>query len=243
MRDRNGYELNTGSIIAALLYGEGDFVKTLTAAFNFGWDADCNAATAGTIVGVMKGYRWMLAQGWQIVDRYKNTTRENMPNDETITSFADRLVDLAERVILEQGGRRPTKDGRIVYQIQVQEPRAFNAWRAPTANGGPEREARRGDPAPSALHQRSRGPGRVLRHLPGPGALAPAGASAAMVGRPGGPERLRKCRAGHLPPLAHAAGRRVAKEGPRRRSPEAAGPERIVVAALPPRSNSLTPAR
>ena len=91
MRDRNGYELNTGSIIAALLYGEGDFVKTLIAAFNFGWDADCNAATAGTILGVMKGYRWMLAQGWPIVDRYKNTTRENMPADETITSFADRL--------------------------------------------------------------------------------------------------------------------------------------------------------
>ncbi len=80
MRDRNGYELNTGSVIAALLYGEGDFVKTLNTAFNFGWDADCNAATAGTIVGVMKGYRWMLAQGWQIVDRYKNTTRENMPD-------------------------------------------------------------------------------------------------------------------------------------------------------------------
>ena len=122
MRDRNGYELNTGSVIAALLYGEGDFVKTLTAAFNFGWDADCNAATAGTIVGVMKGYRWMLAQGWQIVDRYKNTTRENMPGDETITSFADRLIDLAERVIVEQGGARTMKDGKILYRIRMQEP-------------------------------------------------------------------------------------------------------------------------
>ena|GEM_PF-661207 len=123
MRDRNGYELNTGSIIAALLYGEGDFVKTLTAAFNFGWDADCNAATAGTIVGVMKGYRWLLAQGWQITDRYKNTTRENMPTDETITSFADRLVNLAERVIIEQGGRRIIKNGRVVYEIKAQGPR------------------------------------------------------------------------------------------------------------------------
>jgi hypothetical protein len=123
MRDRNGYELNTGSIIAALLYGQGDLVKTLVTAFNFGWDADCNAATAGTILGVMKGYRWMLAQGWQITDRYKNTTRENMPNDETITSFADRLVDLAERVIVEQGGQRLAKDGRIVYAIKAHEPR------------------------------------------------------------------------------------------------------------------------
>jgi hypothetical protein len=122
MRDRNGYELNTGSVIAALLYGEGDFVQTLTTAFNCGWDADNNAATAGTIVGVMKGYRWMLTQGWPIVDRYRNTTRENMPTDETITSFADRLIDLADRVILEQGGGRTTQDGRITYRIQVQKP-------------------------------------------------------------------------------------------------------------------------
>ncbi len=122
MRDRNGYELNTGSVIAALLYGEGDFVRTLTTAFSFGWDADNNAATAGTIVGVTKGYRWMLAQGWPIVDRYRNTTRENMPNDETITGFADRLIDLAEKVVAEQGGERIMKDGRTVYRVHVQKP-------------------------------------------------------------------------------------------------------------------------
>jgi hypothetical protein len=122
MRDRNGYELNTGSTLAALLYGRGDFVPTLVTAFNFGWDADNTAATAGTIVGVRKGYRWMLAQGWQIVDRYKNTTRENMPEDETITSFADRLTDLAERLIIEQGGRRLTENGRIIYRIAAQKP-------------------------------------------------------------------------------------------------------------------------
>ena len=125
-RDRNGYELNTGSIVGALLYGQGDFVKTLIAAFNFGWDADCNAATAGTIVGAMKGYRWMLSQGWPIVDRYRNTTRENMPEDETITSFADRLIELAERVIVAQGGSRQMRNGRIVYRINPQTPRCIH---------------------------------------------------------------------------------------------------------------------
>ncbi len=123
MRDRNGYELNTGSTIAALLYGQGDFQKTLMTAFNFGWDADNTAATAGTIIGVTKGYRWMLSQEWQIVDRYKNTTRENMPNDETITSFADRLCDLAEKVILDNGGRRQFNDGMPIYSIRAESPR------------------------------------------------------------------------------------------------------------------------
>ncbi|HYW78153.1 MAG TPA: ADP-ribosylglycohydrolase family protein, partial [Thermoguttaceae bacterium] len=122
MRDNNGYELNTGSTIAALLYGQGDLVQTLKTAFNFGWDADNNAATAGTIVGVVKGYRWMLAQGWQIVDRYENTTRDNMPGDETITSFADRLIDLAETVIKENGGKREMSGATPVYVIPVESP-------------------------------------------------------------------------------------------------------------------------
>jgi len=122
MRDRNGYELNTASTIAALLYGQADFVETLRAAFNFGWDADNNAATAGTIVGVIKGYRWMMKQNWNIVDRYRNTTRDDMPADETITSFADRLIDLAERVITEQAGQRQSINGQIVYRIAVEKP-------------------------------------------------------------------------------------------------------------------------
>jgi len=122
MRDRNGYELNTASTIAALLYGRGDFVNTLKTAFNFGWDADNNAATSGTIIGVVKGYRWMMSQGWQIVDRYRNTTRDDMPMDETITSFADRLIDLAERVIIEKGGQRKNINGQLIYHIRLEKP-------------------------------------------------------------------------------------------------------------------------
>ena len=120
MRDRNGYELNTACTIAALLHGRGDFARTLELAFNLGWDCDNNAATAGTILGVAKGYRWMLAQGWKIVDRYRNETRDRMPEDETITSFADRLIDLAEQIILEQGGQRVRKHGRWLFLIQAE---------------------------------------------------------------------------------------------------------------------------
>ncbi len=122
MRDKNGFELNTAATIAALLYGQGDFVKTLVTAFNFGWDADNTAATAGTIIGVTKGYRWMMSQGWQIVDRYHNTKRENMPEDETITSFADRIIDLAEKVIVENGGKRVLQNGKPVFLVKVEKP-------------------------------------------------------------------------------------------------------------------------
>ena len=122
MRDRNGYELNAGSTIAALLYGDGDFVATLTTAFNFGWDADNNAATAGTVIGVVDGYRAMMARGWQIVDRYENRTRDGMPKDETIISFADRIIELAVRVIVENGGILRMVEGRPIWSIPSEQP-------------------------------------------------------------------------------------------------------------------------
>lgn len=128
MRDWNGYELNTGAIIASLLYGKGDFAESLKLAFNYGWDADCNAATVGTILGVTHGYRKMMNRSdpynpeWQIVDRYKNTTRDNMPEDETITSYADRLIEVFEMVNENNGGNKVLQDNRMVYQIPVEQP-------------------------------------------------------------------------------------------------------------------------
>jgi len=122
MRDKNGYELNTASTIASLLYGNGDFAETLRHAFNFGWDADNNAATCGTIVGVIKGRKWMDEQGWIVKDVYKNVTRDAMPLDETITSFGDRLIELARKVIVQQGGAEFTVNGEMIYRIHTSLP-------------------------------------------------------------------------------------------------------------------------
>src|SRR5262249_53265980 len=119
MRDRNGYELNTASTIAALLFGRADFAETLRLAFNFRWDADNNAATCGAILGVIRGRKWMDAQGWVVRDLYANRTRDGMPEDETITSFGDKLVALARRVILENGGEEASVGGKRVVRIRV----------------------------------------------------------------------------------------------------------------------------
>jgi hypothetical protein len=121
-RNQNGYELCTAATIASLLYGKGDLVDTLVHAFNFGWDADNNAATAATVVGVIKGRSWIEKQGWEIQDVYRNTTRPGMPDDETITSFGDRIVEVAGRVISENGGRKFSRNGEAFYRIRLQEP-------------------------------------------------------------------------------------------------------------------------
>jgi ADP-ribosylglycohydrolase len=122
MRDRNGVWLNGASTLSALLYGDGDWVRTVRGAFTFGWDADNNAAASGTILGVLKGYRWMMSQGWDIKDRYRNTSRDDMPEDETITSYSDRLIALARLNISERGGARATAGGRTVYRIRTETP-------------------------------------------------------------------------------------------------------------------------
>ncbi len=53
-------------MVGALIYGDGDFVRTVRHAFNFGGDANNNAAGSGTILGVIKGNRFLQSQGWNI---------------------------------------------------------------------------------------------------------------------------------------------------------------------------------
>ena len=120
MRDRNGVWLNGASTLSALLYGDGDWVQSVRAAFNFGWDADNNAAASGAILGVLKGSKWLWSQGWNVKDLYRNTSRDDEPENETITSYGTRLVALAEANITRQGGSKTTVNGKSVYRIPVE---------------------------------------------------------------------------------------------------------------------------
>jgi ADP-ribosylglycohydrolase len=46
---------NAAVIAAALLWGEGEYAATVGIAVQGGWDTDCNAATAGSVLGVLLG--------------------------------------------------------------------------------------------------------------------------------------------------------------------------------------------
>jgi ADP-ribosylglycohydrolase len=46
---------NTALVVAAVLLGGHDFEKVITTAVMGGWDSDCNGATAGSIIGAMRG--------------------------------------------------------------------------------------------------------------------------------------------------------------------------------------------
>lgn len=48
--------INSAYVVMGLLYGKGDFTKTIEIATRAGQDADCNPSTAAGILGTMMGY-------------------------------------------------------------------------------------------------------------------------------------------------------------------------------------------
>lgn len=106
--------INTGATVLAILYGQGDFKNTVQIGVLAGWDCDCNPATAGGLIGVIKGFSNLppdLTDPNICGDVYENVYRPYLPDPEqsipqydTITNIAARLMDLAEQNILSNGG-------------------------------------------------------------------------------------------------------------------------------------------
>jgi ADP-ribosylglycohydrolase len=66
---------NAALVVAALIHGNGDFERTICSVVMGGWDADCNGATAGSILGTMKGNKHLPAK-W--IDPLKNCLRSSV---------------------------------------------------------------------------------------------------------------------------------------------------------------------
>jgi hypothetical protein len=54
-RDASKAIMNQAIVVMALTLGHGNFAETVRLAVNSGWDTDCTAATAGALLGIMKG--------------------------------------------------------------------------------------------------------------------------------------------------------------------------------------------
>ena len=118
--------LNGACGILALLYGEGDFQKTLDIACAMGFDADNQAATMCGLLGVALGTDGLptnLLQPlpdleWELPfnDLYKNVSRYDMP-DASLKDMAARMANLGESVIQSHGGSKHTLSGLEYYLI------------------------------------------------------------------------------------------------------------------------------
>ncbi|HOE66507.1 MAG TPA: ADP-ribosylglycohydrolase family protein [Candidatus Hydrogenedentes bacterium] len=93
---------NIGIVVLALLYGEGDFGKTVCSAVNCGEDTDCTAATVGSIMGILHGAsaipaRWTDPIGRKVVTACLNLGELGYFGNQ-IPQTVDELSERTERI-------------------------------------------------------------------------------------------------------------------------------------------------
>ena len=98
--------VNFASAIMALLYGEGDMIKTMTIGSLAGWDADNNVTTSAGLLGIISGYQGLPDDIRNASDRYYNEdVTGDLPQYQTVEEIARRTQALAEAVIQASGGK------------------------------------------------------------------------------------------------------------------------------------------
>jgi len=107
-------KINAAYIVLGLLYGNGDFTKTMHITTRAGQDADCNPSSAGGILGTMMGYS-------EIPDYWKQGLKdaEDIPFKYTTLSL-NQVYDIsyvhALSMITRNGGQ--TDGDRVIIPIQ-----------------------------------------------------------------------------------------------------------------------------
>ncbi|MDX2146210.1 MAG: ADP-ribosylglycohydrolase family protein [Planctomycetota bacterium] len=111
--------VNFAGGLIAMLYGEGDFLRTVRIGTLSGWDSDNGTATMGGLLGLMLGHDEIVRQvraqspGQALSDQFwVARTRDAMPDyvpgsspaDDTFALMADRCSAIAEREVIAAGG-------------------------------------------------------------------------------------------------------------------------------------------
>ncbi len=117
-------KLNGAYIALGLLYGEGDFTKTLLVSTRAGQDSDCNPSNACGILGVVLGYK-------NIPDNWKGGIPAIADQKFNFTNFTFRtIVESTERRAIElvkkHGGRVDGAD--LVVKTHAPVPPALEVW-------------------------------------------------------------------------------------------------------------------
>lgn len=128
--------LNGAAVVMALLYSGGDFDTAIRIAAMAGWDTDCNASTAGGVMGIIRGAEGIPTR-WDIFnDRYKNISIRGLPMWMSISEIAAKIAALGEKTVAARGGR--VEGGRLVIPVQTPVPPSRAEAPFPV---GPRREA------------------------------------------------------------------------------------------------------
>lgn len=117
--------LNGAYIALGLLYGDGEFGKTIEVSTRAGQDSDCNPSSAAGILGVMLGYK-------RIPDEWKGgiaqLSKEKFRfTDFTFDTIVDSTVARAVKLAAANGGRR---DGlNLAVRRQTEKAAPWEEWK------------------------------------------------------------------------------------------------------------------
>ncbi len=117
-------KLNGAYIALGMLYGDGDFSKTLTISTRCGQDSDCNPASALGILGVVSGLEG-------IPDKYKSGIEKIADEKFSYTNYSFRtIVDSTEKraiAMAERHGGRVEGD-QLLVRTQAAVPPELEIW-------------------------------------------------------------------------------------------------------------------
>jgi len=116
-------KLNGAYIVMGLLYGDGDWYKTMNYATRAGQDADCNPSNAAGILGTLIGAHAIPAQYAEPVhNTYWNKTLAGLPDSYEVDVLSEDTAQVGLKVLLANGGEVVSRSGKLVLRVPRQEP-------------------------------------------------------------------------------------------------------------------------
>ena len=91
---------NSAVIILSLLYGGGNFSRSIEICNDCGWDTDCNVGNVGTILGVFTGFAGINEKNWRspIHDTIRCSSALGFENIVDLPTAAKRIAELGYRI-------------------------------------------------------------------------------------------------------------------------------------------------
>jgi len=117
-------KLNGAYIALGLLFGKGDFLKTMEIATRCGQDSDCNPSSAAGVLGVMLGYSRIPDEFKSGIPKLADTEFEF--TDYSFNKICDSTLKRALALIRKNGGK--VTDTEVVIPHQTPKPPPLEQW-------------------------------------------------------------------------------------------------------------------
>ena len=123
--------LNGAAVVIGLVYGGGDFDRSIEISTRCGWDSDCTPSTVAGVLGCAKGFSKLDVKYVSAIDNAKkfSYTAYDLPG---LYAVCEKL---ARTIVVRAGGRiekDATGEERFVIPVRTPVPDAFvPSWQAP----------------------------------------------------------------------------------------------------------------